>query len=83
MYEVYYKDARITLIEVVLVPFFDFDFEHDLVCWNFFRNNQLEEFSKIAMKTFRNFQGNITKRDSQRPYSSEVAVHSRISNKCF
>ena len=61
MYEAYYKDTRITLIEVVLLKcvFVEVDFEHDLVvCWNIFRNNQLEEFSEITMKTFRNFQGN-------------------------
>ena len=96
MYEAYYKDTRITLIEVVLVvPFWRW-IEYDLACWDIFRNNQLEKFSKITMKTLRSFQRNtrriaefivktwnVMKRDSQISYSSEIVVHRRFQNKCF
>lgn len=50
MHEAYYKDTIITLIEAVLVSFLDVDFECDLIYWDIFRNNQLEEFSKTTIK---------------------------------
>ena len=90
MYEAYYKDTNWSSS----IAFFDVDFEHDLVCLDIFRNNQLEEFSKTTMKRLRNFQENlcrtavfiiktwnVIKRDSQRSYTSEVAVHRRFQNK--
>ena len=50
MHEAYYKDTITTLIEAVLVFFLDVDFERDLIYWDIFRNNQLEEFSKTTIK---------------------------------
>ena len=95
MYQTNYEDIQITFKCHSIVA----DFEHVLIYCGIFRNNKLEEFSKITLyKRSGNFKeyiicktvvvvmvktSNCTKNDSQRCYSLEALVHGCFGNKCF
>ena len=75
-----YKDTRITLNEVVLVPFFCRYFEHVLVCWKISRKFKGNIY-KTVVYTVKNLKFN--EKRLSKILLIKAAVHRRFQNKRF